>query len=152
MMVESIVNLNLLVVILAGLAAFGMWIRTIKHTTSHQRQVVRDKDEEIKDWKHKFNVMNGKYHRMSNGEIVDQQVVEHVAKSENVADAIPDLLNNVANFLPKQLSFIAKNPQIQGWIKTIAKEHPEEAKEFLGKYLPKISEVVARKEKTVSRL
>lgn len=151
-MVESIVNLNLLVVILAGLAAFGMWIRTIKHTTSHQRQVVRDKDEEIKDWKHKFNVMNGKFHRMSNGEIVDQELVEHVTKSENVADAIPDLLNNVANFLPKQLSFIAKNPQIQGWIKTIAKEHPEEAKEFLGKYLPKISEVVARKEKTVSRL
>lgn len=151
-MVESIVNLNLLVVILAGLAAFGMWIRTIKHTTSHQRQVVRDKDEEIKDWKHKFNVMNGKYHRMSNGEIVDQELVEHVTKSENVADAIPDLLNNVANFLPKQLSFIAKNPQIQGWIKTIAKEHPEEAKEFLGKYLPKISEVVAKKEKTVQRL
>ena len=151
-MVESIVNLNLLVVILAGLAAFGMWIRTIKHTTSHQRQVVRDKDEEIKDWKHKFNVMNGKYHRMSNGEIVDRELVEHVTKSGNVADAIPDLLNNVANFLPKQLSFIAKNPQIQGWIKTIAKEHPEEAKEFLGKYLPKIAEVVKSKEKTVSRL
>lgn len=89
---------------------------------------------------------------MQNGEIVDQDLVEHVTKSGNVADAIPDLLNNVANFLPKQLSFIAKNPQIQGWIKTIAKEHPEEAKEFLGKYLPKISEVVVKKEKTVQRL
>jgi len=139
-------------VIAAALIAFGMWIRTIKHTTSHQRQVVRDKDEEIKDWKHKFNVMNGRFNRMSNGEIVDQQTVEHVSKSENVADAIPDLLNNVANFLPKQLSFIAKNPQIQGWIKSVAKDHPQEAKEFLSKYLPKISEVVAKKEKTVQRL
>ncbi len=129
-----------------------MWIRSRTKTTAFNKQQIKDKDEEIKSWKHKFNVTKGQYSRMKNGEIVDEQAVEHITKSENVADAIPDLLNNAANFLPKQLSFIAKNPQIQGWLKTLAKEHPDEAKQFLGKYLPKISEVVSSREQTVSRL
>lgn len=152
-MVEFILDINLIALILASFIGFMYAFSKWSKSPGHLRQRIKDKDEEIGGWKHKFNVMNGKYSRMLKGEIVDQQTVDHISKSENVADAIPDLLNNAANFLPKQLSFIAKNPQIQGWIKNVAKDHPKEAKEFLSKYLPKIAEVATSKqESNMSRL
>ena len=151
-MVELTVDGNLIVLMVVCFTGFMFFINRWTKSPGYMRQRITDRESEIKDWKHKFNVVKGQFYRMQRGEIVDQQTADHVSKSENVADAIPDLLNNAANFLPKQLSFIAKNPQIQGWIKNVAKDHPQEAKEFLGKYLPKITEVVASREKTVSRL
>jgi len=151
-MVEFVLNVDLIILMIVSFVGFMFFINRSTKSPGHLRQRIKDRDSEIADWRHKFNVVKGQFYRMQKGEIIDEQTADHVSKSANVADAIPDLLNNAANFLPKQLSFIAKNPQIQGWLKTLAKDHPEEAKEFLGKYLPKITEVVASREKTVSRL
>jgi len=150
-MAEFIFDFNLIVLMIVCFVGFLVFITRWTKSPGHLRQRVTDRDSEIKDWKHKFNVMNGRLSRMQRGEIVDQQTAESIKSSANPADAIPDLLNNAANFLPKQLGFIAKNPQVQGWLKTLAKEHPNEAKEILSKYLPKITEI-GSKETTLSRL
>lgn len=146
------VNIELIIAILAPVGAFIVFLAVYTKTPKHLRQRIRDREMEVEDWKHKWNKVRGEYNRMKKGEIVDQQFAENISKSENPADAVPDLLNNAAQFLPKQLSFIAKNPQIQGWLKTLAKEHPKEAKEFLAKYLPKVAEIATKEGTSVSRL
>jgi len=139
-MAEPIVNLNLIVVVLVGLTAFCMWIWSITKTSGHQKQLLKDKDEEIKNWKHKFNVMKGQFYRMSNTELIEPEMANKVQKGEvNLAESIPTILNTASEYLPRGLKDLAKSSQIQNMLKGLAEKYPDEAKSFLSGILPRIT-------------
>jgi len=139
-MSEHIVNLNLLIVIGAVLTGFIMWIRSRPHLSAHQKQVIKDKNEEIKDWQHKFNVIKGKFSRMKNTELIEPETAAKLQKGEvNLADSIPALLNTAAEYLPRGLKDLAKSGQIQGMLQGLAKKYPNESKTFLSGLLPRIT-------------
>lgn len=150
-MAEPVVNLNLLLVAIVGLTAFGMWLWSITKTSSHQKQLLKDRDEEIKGWKHKFNVIKGQYYRMSNSELIEPEMASKVQKGEvNLADSIPTILNSAAEYLPRGLKDLAKSSQIQGMLKGLAEKYPDEAKSFLSGILPRITKAAGESpQKTV---
>jgi len=139
-MAELIVNWNVIIVVLIGLAAFSLWIWSRTHTSGHHKALLKDKDEELKLWKHKFNVMKGQYYRMSNSQLIEPEMADKVQKGEvNLADSIPTILNSAAEFLPRGLKDLAKSDQIQGMLKGLAEKYPNEAKQFLSGILPRIT-------------
>jgi len=139
-MSEPIVNPNLIIVVGIGLIAFALWIWSRTHTTGHHRQLLKDKDEEIKNWKHKFNVMKGQYFRMSNTQLIEPETADKLQKGEvNLADSIPTILNSASEYLPRGLKDLAKSSQIQGMLQGLAKKYPDEAKSFLSGILPRIT-------------
>lgn len=139
-MSEPIVNLNLIVVVLVGLTAFCMWIWSITKTSSHQKQLLNDKNEEIKSWKHKFNVIKGEFYRMKNTELIEPEMSSKLQKGEvNLAESIPTILNTASEYLPRGLKDLAKSSQIQNMLKGLAEKYPNEAKSFLSGILPRIT-------------
>lgn len=139
-MAELELNLNLLVVALIVLTGFCLWIWSITKTSRHHKQLLKDKDEEIKSWVHKFNVMKGKYSRMSNSELIEPEMASKLQKQEvNLEDTIPTILNSAAEYLPRGLKDLAKSNQIQGMLQGLAKKYPDEAKSFLSGILPRIT-------------
>lgn len=128
--------------------------RYLSRGSSYLRQRIKDRETEIVDWKHKFNVMNGKFHRMEKGELIDKPQAESVLKSSKMSDAIPTLLQSASEHLPKGLSTIARNPQVQGWLKGLADKYPTEAKELLARYLPQLTQIGSKTQGSteVSRL
>jgi len=139
-MSEPIVNLNLLVVAFIVLTAFCLWIWSKSHSSGHHKQLISDKNEEIKAWKHKFNVMKGQFYRMSNSELIEPEMADKVQKGEvNLADSIPTILNTASEYLPRGLKDLAKSSQIQNMLKGLAEKYPNEAKSFLSGILPRIT-------------
>jgi hypothetical protein len=136
------------------LSGFIFFISKWTKSPHYLRQRIKDRESEIDDWKHKYKKIAMKYYHMQKGEIVDPQMAENITKSTNPADAIPSLLNSAADHLPKGLGVIAKNPNIQNWLKDLAKKYPNEAKELLGKYLPQMTQIATKTEQTpqMSRL
>lgn len=139
-MTELELNLNLLVVVLVVLTGFSLWIWSITKTSRHHKQLLKDKDEEIKSWVHKFNVMKGKFSRMSNSELIEPEMAAKIQKEDiNLADSIPTILNTASEYLPRGLKDLAKSNQIQGMLKGLAEKYPDEAKSFLSGILPRIT-------------
>lgn len=139
-MVELIVNLDIIIPIMViSMVTLVLGQRYFK-SPGYLRQRLFDRDSEIKDWKHKFNVIKGQYYRMYNAKLVEPQQAEKVMGEGKISDAIPTLLDSTAQYLPKGLSVLAKNPQIQDWLKGLAEKYPSEAKQFLGGMLPKLTQ------------
>jgi len=139
-MAEPIVNLNVIIVVLVGLVAFIFFVWSKTHDTGHQKLLLKDKDEEIKAWKHKFNVMKGQFYRMSNTELIEPEMTHKLQKGEvNLADSIPTILNTASEYLPRGLKDLAKSSQIQSMLQGLAKKYPEEASSFLSGILPRIT-------------
>lgn len=118
-------------------------IFTSRFTASptYLRNRIKDREAEIKDLHHKFNVVKGQFYRLNNTRLVDSEDAEKVQKSTNPAEIIPTILNNAAPHLPKVLGQLAKNTTIQGYLQGLAKKYPSESKEFLAGLLPKIAHV-----------
>jgi len=85
--------------------------------------------------------MNGKFHRMEKGELIDKSEAENVLHSDKLSEAVPTLLQSASQHLPKGLSTIARNPQVQSWLKGLADKYPVEAKELLARYLPQLTQI-----------
>lgn len=101
-------------------------------------------NQRIKEQQALINSYKGKYYKMKNTELIDEPTAQAVQSIEQVSDAVPTLLNAAAPNLPGLLGTLAKNPQIQGYLKKLAEDHPEEAKQFLGKYIPKITQLASQ--------
>lgn len=148
MALEYILNLDLIMSLFVLMVSFIMGVRYLSRGSSHLKARIKDREAEITDWKHKFNVMNGKFHRMANSEIIDKTTADSVSNSDKLSEAIPSLLQSASAHLPKGLSAIAKNPQIQNWLKGLADKYPEEAKQLLGKYLPQLTQIGTKTDET----
>lgn len=134
-LVEYVLDLNILVVVLGFLTGFIIFMRFWTRTPKY-------KDDKIKELQALSNMYKGKFFKIKNTELIDEPTAKAVQSIEQVSDAVPTLLNAAAPNLPGLLGTLAKNPQIQGYLKKLAEEHPEEAKQFLGKYIPKITQIV----------
>jgi len=97
--------------------------------------------QKIKEQAQLINSYKGKYYKMKNTELIDESTAETIANVEQPSEAVPALLNAAAPNLPGILGSLAKNPQIQGYLKKLAEDHPDEAAQFLGKYIPKITQL-----------
>lgn len=150
-MAELIVNLDVILPLVAiSLVTLILGQRYFK-SPGYLRQRINDRDLELKDWKHKFNVLKGLHYRMANAQLVEPEKAKQVMDSGKISDAIPSLLESAAPYLPKGLAPIAKNPQIQGWLKGLAEKYPSEAKQFLGGMLPKLTAGSAPGSKTSTK-
>jgi len=139
-MVELIIDLNFLIALTVGFAGFMTFILRWTKSPKFLQQRIKDKDTELADWKHKFSVIKGQYYKMVNTKIVSKEDAARLRENpQNVEDLIPSILNSAAPHLPKILSDLAKNSNIQGWITKLAHEHPDEAQQFLSNMLPKIT-------------
>lgn len=137
---ELILDLNVLIVAMAGLTAFVIYIASTTKTSKFLKNRISDRDVEIKDWKHKFNVMKGKYSKMSNTELIDPSQVKQIKAGDvKLSDAIPTILNSAAEHLPKGLKELAKSNKIQGMLQGLAEKYPNEASQFLSGMLPRIT-------------
>jgi len=130
----------ILAIVIGGASLFLFTLR-FTATPSYLRNRVKDRDVEIKDLKHKFNVVKGQFYRMHNSKLIDSEDMKKLQDSANPAEIIPAILNNSAQYLPKPLATLAKNANIQDYLKTLAKKYPSESKEFLAGLLPKIVNV-----------
>lgn len=136
------VNIELLVAILAPIAAFLIWLKMWTQTPTYLKQQVKDKDKEIDGWKHKFNVLNGKYSRTLGGALLPPGTKPIQAPEEGV-EMVPALIESFAPYIPKKWRGLAKNPKIQGMIQGIyekaIKDHPGAATEFINGFIPELA-------------
>ena len=135
-MVEFIVDLNIIAVIIGFVVCFILFLKFWTRSPQLLQQKIKEQTQLINSYK-------GKYYKMKNTELIDEPTAQSVTEIEQVSDAVPALLNAAAPNLPGLLGTLAKNPQIQGYLQKVASEHPEEAKQFLGKYIPKITQIVS---------
>jgi len=127
-------------IIAAALVIF-YFIKQWSQSPSYLKHRIKDRDETIKDLKHKYNVVNGKYARIRNEEFLDQDVVQQSAEKfqDNPEEAINALLDNAAPRLGK-LGKLAKNPLVRKLISDAVKKYPKESAEIAASVLPKLSE------------
>ena len=128
-----------------------MWTQS----PTYLRFRIKDRDETIKDLKHKYNVVNGKYARVRNQEFLDEEVVSDAKGkiSSNPEEAINQLLDNAAPRLGK-LGAFAKNPLLRKLLSDAMKKYPKESAEIAASVLPKLAEFTeaAPDQSQVSRL
>lgn len=121
----------ILTVIVAGLIGY-YWIKTRQNTPKHLRQRAADFEELLKlktkesnQWKGRFNARNvGPTVQKSGGEIDLEQV-------------IPELAQNYATNAPTWLKPLLNDPNVVKYGIQLAKEHPEDAKKFLERFVGK---------------
>ena len=134
-------QLPAILAIVIGGASLFVWTMRYTASPSYLRNRIKDRDTEIKDLKHKFNVIKGQFYRLHNTKLVDSEDVKTITDNANPAEIIPTILNNAAPHLPKALGQLAKNTTIQGYLQGIAKKYPNESKQFLANLLPKIANI-----------
>jgi len=127
-------------IVLVGIIAI-YFVKMWTQSPAYLRFRIKDRDETIKDLKHKYNVMNGKFTRIRNQEFLDEDVVQDVKGkiSSDPETAINQLLDNAAPRLGK-LGAIAKNPLVRKLLSDAMKKYPKESAEIAASVLPKLAE------------
>ncbi len=77
-------------------------------------------------WKGKFNARN-----------VGPKVVDAAATEEDLSKIIPQIAAEYAPNAPTWLKPILQNQDILNYVSKLAADHPEEAKQFMGRFIGK---------------
>ena len=126
----------IVVVTMMGFVLGLKWLMTRVHTPKRYKEQLTDQDEIIKGLKTQIRQWKGKFHSRNSPPTVSEEVQE----SEDLEKILPQLAQNYAPNAPGWLKPILPNPEIVKWAVDQAKQHPEAAKEWIGKFVKKQSE------------
>ncbi len=138
----------IVIVTMMGFTLGLKWLMTRVHTPKRYKEQLTDQDEIIKGLKTQIKQWKGKFHARNNPPTVSNEIQE----SEDLEKILPDLAQNYAPHAPNWLKPLLQDPEIIKWAVGLAKEHPEQAKNWLGKFVRKQSEKTNALEKDVSGL
>jgi len=122
----------ILIVIVIGLLGY-YFLKTRQNTPKHMRQKVSDfeellklKSKECNQWKGRFNARN-----------IGPKIEKDDGQEMNLDELIPNLAQNYVPNAPTWLKPLLQNQDVIKYVVKLAKDHPEQAKEMLGKFVGK---------------
>jgi len=121
----------ILVVIVAGLIGY-YWLKTRQNTPKHLRSRLADDDELIKQYKKQINQWKGRFNARNVG-----PTIEKIDGEMDLEKIIPELAQNYIQNAPTWLKPLLGNQAVVKYGIKLAKEHPDQAKELLGKFIGK---------------
>ena len=109
------------------------YLKTRQNTPRHLKQRAVDLDELLKMKTKESNKWKGRYNSRNAGPVV----AENDGKEADLETVIPQLARDYVKNAPTWLKPILQNEATMKWVVQLAKDHPDEAKQFLGKFIGK---------------
>ena len=128
----------IVIVTMMGFTLGLKWLMTRVHTPKRYKEQITDQDEIIKGLKTQIRQWKGKFHARN----APPTVSDEVQDTEDLEKILPQLAQNYAANAPGWLKPLLNDPEIVKWAVGQAKEHPEAAKKWLGKFVKKQSDSV----------
>ena len=118
-------------VIVGGLIAF-YYLKTRQNTPKHLKQRAADLDELLKMKIKESNKWKGRFNSRNAG-----PTIEKGQEELDLEKIIPELASNYLPNAPTWLKPLLQDPGVVKYGIQLAKEHPEDAKKLLGKFIGK---------------
>lgn len=122
----------ILAIIAGGLLGF-YYLKTRQNTPKYLKLKLGDQSEIIKGLKTEAKSWKGKFHARNAGPVLEKE------PSDDITQVIPELARSYAPNAPNWLKPLLDDPEIIKWAMNLAKEHPEQAKNWLSKFVKKQS-------------
>lgn len=110
------------------------YLKTRLNTPRHLKQRVVDFEELLKLKTKECNQWKGRYNAREKG-----PSIENGQEGQDLEIIIPNLAQSYVSNAPTWLKPLLSNPDVVKYAVKIAKEHPEQAKQLLGKFIGKKS-------------
>lgn len=123
----------ILLVIVGGLCTY-YFLKTRQNTPKHLRQKATDFEELLKLKTKECNQWKGRFNSRNAGPTIEKGDIEGDVDLETV---IPSLAQNYVQNAPTWLKPLLSNPDVVKYAVKLAKEHPDQAKQLLGKFIGK---------------
>ena len=127
------VSVEVILVVVSTLIIAIYYLRTRQNTPKHLKQQVLDYEQLLKLKVKESNQWKGKFNAREKGPVMQQGD----AKDMELEDVIPELAKGYIPNAPRWLKPLLSNPDVVKYAVKLAKEHPDQAKQLLGKFVGK---------------
>ena len=127
------VSVEVILVVISTLILGIYYLKTRQNTPRHLKQQVADYEQLLKLKTKETNQWKGKFNAREKG----PQLTEVDGNEMDIEKIIPDLAQNYVPNAPTWLKPLLSNPDVVKYAVKLAKEHPEQAKQLLGKFVGK---------------
>jgi len=124
----------ILIVVVGGLLWY-YFLKTRQNTPKHLKARASDFEELLKLKTKECNTWKGRFNARNRGPVIDASKASE--EEMDLEKIIPDLAQNYIPNAPTWLKPILQNQATMKYVVKLAKEHPDEAKSLLGKFIGK---------------